>query len=240
MITLYQLPPAWGRLPSLSHFCVKLETYLRMTGLPFRWEQALPMRGPTGKVPWIDDDGTVVADSGEAIDHLKARHGDPLDVHLTPEERAHGLTLRRAVEEHTYFAVLWLRWSGEASWPHVLDYLEPMVPPHLDAQEVLAQVRQDMLESIRAQGVGRHGHDAIVERACKDLDAFSTLLGSQPFFLGDQPTSFDCSLYGVLAQVLWPPWEAPDKAHLASLPNLVGFCERIRERWWSDWEPNVC
>jgi glutathione S-transferase len=75
--------------------------------------------------------------------------------------------------------------------------------------------------------------------ACEDLDAFSTLLGSRPFLLGDRPTPFDCSLYGVLARVLWPPWEAPDQAHLASLSNLVGFCERIRARRWPDCMPEA-
>ena len=34
MIKLYQFPPAFG-LPNASPFCMKLETYLRMAGLPF-------------------------------------------------------------------------------------------------------------------------------------------------------------------------------------------------------------
>lgn len=34
MIKLYQFSPAWG-LPNPSPFCMKVETYLRMTGLPY-------------------------------------------------------------------------------------------------------------------------------------------------------------------------------------------------------------
>ena len=34
MIELYQFAPAWG-LPNPSPFCIKLELYLKMTGLPF-------------------------------------------------------------------------------------------------------------------------------------------------------------------------------------------------------------
>ena len=34
MLTLYSVPGAWGA-PSLSPFCTKLETWLRMTGLAF-------------------------------------------------------------------------------------------------------------------------------------------------------------------------------------------------------------
>lgn len=33
MVTLYQPPGAWG-IPSVSPFCVKLETWLRMAGVP--------------------------------------------------------------------------------------------------------------------------------------------------------------------------------------------------------------
>ena len=35
VITLYQPPSAWG-IPSLSPFCTKVETYLRMVDLPYR------------------------------------------------------------------------------------------------------------------------------------------------------------------------------------------------------------
>ena len=34
MIKLYQFNPAWG-LPNPSPFCMKVETYLRMVGLPY-------------------------------------------------------------------------------------------------------------------------------------------------------------------------------------------------------------
>ena len=35
MITLHQPPRAWG-MPNVSPFCVKLETYLRMTGVEYQ------------------------------------------------------------------------------------------------------------------------------------------------------------------------------------------------------------
>ncbi len=35
MIKLFQFAPAFG-LPNASPFCMKLETYLRMAGLPFQ------------------------------------------------------------------------------------------------------------------------------------------------------------------------------------------------------------
>ena len=82
MITLFQIPGGWGE-PSASPFCVKLECYLRMAGHEFKNEMGDPRKAPRGKVPWIDDDGSVICDSQLAIEHLKKKHGDPLDAKLS-------------------------------------------------------------------------------------------------------------------------------------------------------------
>ena len=76
MITLHQFPPALG-LPNASPFCLKLELYLRMAGLPYRNRYTLELhKAPKGKLPWIDDDGVTLADSGLIIEYLKGRYGD--------------------------------------------------------------------------------------------------------------------------------------------------------------------
>ena len=53
MITLYQTPVAWG-MPNLSPFCFKLESYLRMAGLPYTAKLAQLPHAPKGKVPYVD------------------------------------------------------------------------------------------------------------------------------------------------------------------------------------------
>jgi len=48
MITLHQYPGCW-ELPSLSPFCIKVETYLKMTGIPYKVVvENDPRHGPTG------------------------------------------------------------------------------------------------------------------------------------------------------------------------------------------------
>ena len=59
MIKIHQFEPAFG-LPNASPFCMKLETYLRMAGIPFAL--ATPnmqdmRKAPKGKMPFIDDKG---------------------------------------------------------------------------------------------------------------------------------------------------------------------------------------
>ncbi|HJM48751.1 MAG TPA: glutathione S-transferase N-terminal domain-containing protein [Alphaproteobacteria bacterium] len=70
MIKLYQFPPGWG-LPSYSPFCLKLETWLRLTALPYEVvDEPDPRKGPKAKLPYIDDGGTVLGDSGLIIDYI--------------------------------------------------------------------------------------------------------------------------------------------------------------------------
>ena len=79
MIKLYQFRPAFG-LPNASPFCMKVENYLRMAGLAYECPRGADMRkAPKGKMPYIEDEGSLIADSSFIIDHLKRKYGDPLD-----------------------------------------------------------------------------------------------------------------------------------------------------------------
>ena len=70
MIKLYQLERTWG-IPNLSHFCVKLETYLRMTKQPYEVIPTLPLKAPRGKVPYIEDNGQLYSDTRIILNYLK-------------------------------------------------------------------------------------------------------------------------------------------------------------------------
>src|SRR5436305_15197084 len=102
MITLYQPPQAWG-LPTISPFCVKLETYLRMTKVDYKVSQGSVLKAPKGRVPYIKIDDKFLGDSSLIIFELKKRFGDPLDQNLTSEQKALALSLQLMVENHLYF-----------------------------------------------------------------------------------------------------------------------------------------
>jgi glutathione S-transferase len=116
MIKLHQFPPVFGR--NVSPFTLKLETWLRLAGLPY---EAVPTRnpgqGPKGKPPFIvDDDGTVVADSSLIIEHLVRTRGIDLDRELSREQRAQAVALQRLFEDHHYFIAVWSRWIDSDGW----------------------------------------------------------------------------------------------------------------------------
>ena len=73
-----------------SPFSLKVRTYLRMIGVPYTPSLGDPRTAPTKKIPYIDDGGTIIGDSGLILDHLKKKHGDTLDAKLTPDQHALG------------------------------------------------------------------------------------------------------------------------------------------------------
>ncbi len=231
MITLFQPPPAWG-LPSMSPFCVKLETYLRMAKFEYKGAAGNPMVAPKGKIPFVEIDGQRIGDSELIIEELIKRHGDRLDAHLTPKERVEVLAMRRLVEDHFYFAAAWLRWTTPESWSYVHDYFKPMLPPVIGGL-ILKKLRKNFVKALYLQGTGRHTRNEIINMAKVDIDAIATFLGDKPFFMGSEPTSLDATMYGFLIQQLWVPWDSEVKTHADTHPNLLAFCQRMKQRFWS-------
>ncbi|MCC6552218.1 MAG: glutathione S-transferase family protein [Polyangiaceae bacterium] len=238
MITLYQFKSAWG-LPNPSPFCFKVENYLRMTDVPFRTQIGDPRKAPKKKLPYIDDGGTLVADSEHIIEHLKKTRGDRLDAGLTAEQRALAHVVARTFDEAYYWCCVYARWiDGDAFDVMKRDVLLPGLPSLLRPFLPLL-VQKQVAKMLYAQGTGRHAPSEIYAKAKADLDALSTLLADKPFILGDAPASVDATLYAFLAASLWaPPETGVLPRHVATKPNLVAYCERMRARYYGGPNPS--
>lgn len=233
MITLHQFPPAFG-LPNASPFCLKLELYLCMTGVPYRNRYTLELhKAPKGKLPWIDDDGTVVADSGLIIDYLKGKYGDTLDHALTPVQRATALAITRMLEEHLYWTVLHDRWVSAAGWDLTRPAFFGAMPWPL---RVIVPIvaRRGIRAELRGHGMGRHAPQQIHALGIADVDALAALLGEQEYFLGPQATSVDAVAAAFLANILMVPLETPIKRAAAAHSNLVAYCRRMAQRYFPE------
>ncbi len=233
MIRLYQFPPAWG-LPSASPFCLKLETYLRMAGIDY-WSiiEADPRKAPLGKLPYIEDQDRVIADSGTVIEYLKETHGDPLDGGLSPEQRTTAHLVRRMVEENLYWAMVYFRWVDPAGWALARPAYFGSMPFPL-RMVVPGIARAGVRKTLRGHGMGRHSAEEVCSIGAQDLQALSEYLGDKPYLTGEAPASVDACVYGSLAQILLVPVESPLKARARSLANLVAYCQRIRQRYFGD------
>lgn len=233
MITLFQFDPAFG-LPNASTFCMKVETYLRMAGLEYRLApRANILKAPKGKMPWIEDDGRVVADSGFIIDYLKDRYGDRLDARLTPKEHAIALAFRRLLEENLYWAIVYNRWFTPEGWSLTRSAFFGGLPPVL-RDLIPAVARRGMRKEIWGHGLGRHSPDEICAIGKADITALADFLGDKPYCLGEQPSSLDASAYASLANLLWVPLETPLKAHAQRFPQLDAYCARMKARYYPE------
>lgn len=184
----------------------------------------------------VDRDGRVLGDSSLIIQHLAAMHGHTLDHRLSEAQRAIGHALRRMLEEHTYFAMVVLRWDNEDAWPHQVEGFAPLMPPGMKTLGVRL-LRRSNLAKARAQGVGRHSHDEVLTLLDADLAAVEALLGSQPFLLGEAPTTVDATGYAFLAELLHVPWESRAKELMRQRAALVAYVERMKEHAWAGWTP---
>lgn len=231
MIKLVQFAPAFG-LPNASPFCMKLENYLRMAGLPYELVNSGDvLKAPKKKLPYIVDDGTVVADTSFIIDHLKARYGDPLDAGLTPAERAVATAFQRLFEENLYWAVVHTRWVQPDGWAKTREAFFGAMPVPL-RWFVPALARRGMIAELRGQGMGRHSEAEIHAIGCRDITAVADFLADKPFMLGDQPTSLDACAYAFLANLLWAPVDSPIRHHARSLPRLEAYALRMKARYY--------
>jgi glutathione S-transferase len=232
MIKLYQFPSIWG-LPNASPFCMKLETYLRMAKLPF--EKVIvhdPRKSLKGKLPCISDDGKKMADSGFIIEYLQHKYSDTSDSHLTEEQKASVLTLRRMLEEHLYWVIVYSRWIDERYWSiakeaffgHLKGPLYYLIP---------RLVRKNLRSVLYKQGIGRHSVEEVYQLGIEDLHALSIVLEQHSFCMGDEPTSIDACVYAFLANILQPPLPSPLQDYAKAQKHFLTYCERMKERFYS-------
>jgi glutathione S-transferase len=231
-ITLYQFPRAFG-LPSASPYCMKVETYLRMAGIAYASRYGMyQLRAPKKKLPYIDDDGRIVADSHFIIDYLKSTYGDRLDAALTPVQRARGTAILRLIEDSLYWVLLYARWIDPAGWPLTRQAFFGALPAPL-VWFVPLLARRSLAQQLHAQGTGRHHADEIYGIGGADLAALSLLLGDEPYFLGAEPTSVDAAAYAFLANILDVPLDLPLRQAARAHANLPAYCARMRARYYA-------
>ncbi len=231
-LRVHQLPGAWG-LPSVGPFCLKLETYLRIVEIPYEVVvDATPFRGPKGKLPWIEHEGKKIGDSGLIIEYLESRLGCDADAGLSGAERAIAHSMRRLIEEDLYWTMVYDRWIVEANWAIVRDVILGGVPAPI--RSIISPIaRRGVRKQLEAHGIGRHSRDEIHAIGRSDVGAVAEILGDKPFLMGDAATQIDATAYGVLANIAGVPIESPVRDEIQNRPNLVGYIERVRERYFA-------
>lgn len=231
-IKLFQFPRMFG-IPNLSPFCCKLETWLRIAGIPYEVVDTLdPRKAPKGRLPFIEDDGVRIADSSFIIDHLVATRGVDPDAHLDASQRTLALLVQRTLEEHYAPVLAYTHLVRDEGVRHTRARFAPL--PAIIRPLVASTVRRAIQKRLWDRGLLRHTHDEIVADAIRDWKAVLAAMSDGPFFFGAQPSTIDAVVFGVLATSILTPIESPIRDFLRAQPRLVDYAERVRARFFPD------
>merc|ERR1712117_780679 len=121
----------------------------------------------------------------------------------------------------------------------IMKILGPGLPGPKFAHPLMMKLfKRGTVKSAHGHGIGRHSEEEVKKIALADLKAFSEYLGNKPFLFGEKPSIADASLFGFLAQILATHDEDNwlRKAVQDDYKNLVDYVERLKEKYWSDWE----
>jgi glutathione S-transferase len=232
MITLYGFGPGFG-LPEISPYVTKTEVQLQLAGLGYAKRPAMPDASPKGQLPFVDDDGVVVADSTFIRAHIERKYGLDLDEGMDGLERAQAWAIERMIENHFGIAVVYSRWlipENFAKGPaHFVDAAPEALRPAL-REDMLARVTAAM----KAQGAARHAPEEVVELGARSLSALSLFLGDKPCLMGAQPCGVDATCFAMLAALLTPFFDSPLRRRALAHGNLTAYVERMMARFFPE------
>ncbi|XP_078695083.1 failed axon connections homolog isoform X2 [Branchiostoma floridae x Branchiostoma belcheri] len=228
-VYFHTLPPVKA-IPCLTPFGIKLETYLRMADIPYE-----PMRGfsygPKGKIPWIEYNGEAMGDSGLILEFLNREKGVDLNQSLSAADKAVSRAFTKMVEENTYWGMAEVRWIDD------FDKVQELCEAPWAFVFFLRGVRRKVKQTMWAHGIGRHSRDDLRGIMEKDLRAISSFLGTKPYLMGEEPTEVDAAVFGQLSEIVWTTSGSYlHRIVTVDCPNLLAYCNRIKDRYWSDWD----
>ncbi len=230
MITLYVIGPNFG-LPEVSPYVTKTEVQLRMAGLAYTKQQAMPDTSPKGQLPYIDDGDRRVADSTFIRSHIETTYGIDLDQGLSARQRAEAWAIERMVENHFNWATGYARWMLPENFEKGPARFFDAVPDHM-REALVDDVRRRVAESMRIAGLARHTPEEIVELGARSLSALSLILADHPYLMGGRPCGLDATVFAALAGLMTPFFDSPLRQRALQFVNLAAYVDRMMTRYY--------
>lgn len=235
-------------LPSVSPYCLKVETWLRLAGLKYEnVDHKMKYRSKKGQLPFVELNGEEIADSTIIIKELSQKFDKDLDASLDNNQKNMSHAMISMIENHLLWVVMW--WKSKNPDNVIKGYkmnlqksLDTRIPNSILNFFFKYNYSRKGLKKVKAQGIGVHSPEEIDEFGRNDLKVLSDMLGDKPYFFGDEPTTLDAVAFPNLAQIYFV-----DKAvefqlrdyMIEHFPNLVGHVNRMKDRCFPDWD-EIC
>ncbi len=230
MLKIYGFGPAPG-LPDLSPYVMKAMTLLRMAGVDYVVDTTGFRKAPKGKLPYIDDDGVIVADSTLIRFHLEKTRGVDFDAGLTSEQRAQSWAIEKFCEDRVTNYIALHRWCDDANFARGIGaFFDKMLPAPIRAP-VKWMVRRGIVQRYR-HNLARFSKEELTAFAARDADALATLIGDKPYLMGDAPCAADTAVFATLILLLDPATNSPLRDAALAKPNLVAYRDRMMGRYF--------
>jgi glutathione S-transferase len=231
MIVLYTFGPYFG-LPDGSPFVMKAMLLLKIAGLAYSENRGGYGKAPKGKLPYIEDDGEIIADSTFIRYHIEKKYGFDFDAGLSVEQKALAWPIERMCEDHLYFVGMDVRWRDDANFANWPAHFFDAIPKPLRGL-IAGMIRRKIIKGLVAQGLGRHSQAEVAAFGIRDIDALAVFLGDKPYLMGDQPCGADATVMSFLAGGLTPVFETEVRTATEHHANLVAYVKRMSERYFS-------
>jgi glutathione S-transferase len=236
MIILYGSGPMFG-MPHASPFVMKAELLLKMSGLPYRNEEANLRKAPKGKMPWIEEDGKLIADSGFIRLHLEEKHGIDFSGGYGPHDLAIGWALEKMLEDHVYWLNVDDRWLiDENFFKGPVQFFDKA--PALIRPLIVKMVRRTVRKRGLAHGIGRHSAVERLVLGKKAVDAFSDSLGANTYILGSRVSGADAAAFGFMFSMTCPIFKSDLREYAETKGNVTGYLQRMAAEFFPGFERN--
>jgi glutathione S-transferase len=232
MITLESFGPAFG-LPDPSPFVIKAEMLLKMGGLPYAVDTSGFSKAPKGKLPYIVDNGEIIADSTFIRWHIETKYNIDFDRGLSADQRAVAWAFEKMLEEHLYWALVHARWMDDTNFDKGPRNFFQKIPAPI-RPFLIPMIRRQVRRSLHGQGFGRHSPEEIVSLGTRSINATADFLGTKPYMMGAEPTSLDATAFAFIAGTLCPLFETPLRVAAERHDNLRRYVERMTMRFYPD------
>jgi glutathione S-transferase len=232
MIKLCTFGPAFG-LPDPSPFVMKAHMLLKLAGLEYQASTRGFRHAPKGKLPYIVDGETVVADSTLIRLYLEQRYGIDFDRGLGARERGIGWAAEKMLEDHLYWIMIYWRWLKEPNFtrgPRVFFQRAPAIIRPLVQRTVLKKIRRNL----HGHGIGRHTETETTALAARGIESLAQILGDNRYFLGPAPAGADATAFAFIAGALTAHFESPLRDTMERMENLVAYRDRMMREYFPE------
>lgn len=233
MITLHTFGPAFG-LPDASPFCMKAMALLQMSGLEHNVRPSDVRKSPKGKMPYLEDNGTIVPDTTFIRWHLEQAYNLDFDPGLSAGQKAIAWAFEKLCEDNLYWPALYERWMVPANFDRGPRLFFESAPAPLRPL-IVTMVKRQIKRDLHGQGMGRHTDAERLLLVQKSLQSLSDFLSDKPYVMGDTPTSVDATVASFVAQTACKHFDTASRAAAEKHPNLIAYTDRMMREWFPDY-----